>query len=270
MVAAWILVMMLASLLVWFVADTEALLTHYGLTSVLLGLTWDPERGQLGLMPFIWGSVVVGALALLVSTPLGISLALVTTRRMPRSIGHIVLAGLTALVAVPSVIFGWWGLDAVVPWVRHAFGGPGFSLLAAGLTLAVMILPTLTVLSAAAIRAIPENLEEASRALGATEDQTLWRITVQAAAPGIVRALILATGRALAETMAVQMVIGSQPEASLHLTWPGSTLTTGILTNLSLYPPGTWGAKGLTAMAFVLLIGTWWLSRELKHWEAQP
>jgi phosphate transport system permease protein len=265
--AGALLVCLMAAVLAWFVADTARLLGSTSLDAVLFGFRWAPEHGQYGLMPFIWGSVAVGVLALLGSVPTGIALGVVTARRIPPAAGRVVTGGLTGLVAVPSVIFGWWGLDVAVPAVRRIAGGPGFSLLAAGITVAVMVLPTLAVLAGEAIRGVPPALEDASRALGAGEDQTLWYVTLRAAGPGIVRAVILAAGRALAETMAVQMVVGGQPVARLPLTWPGSTLTTGILTHLALYPPDTPGAEAVTAMAFLLLIGTFLLQRELSHWE---
>lgn len=267
--AGGLLALMMAAVLAWFLWDTLSLLTVTGVNPVLFGFRWAPDHGHFGLMPFIWGSVTVGILALLGAVPLGVALAVVIHRRLWGA-ARVVSAGLTAMVAIPSVIFGWWGLEVVVPAVRTVFGGPGFSLLAASVTLAVMIIPTLAVLAGEAIRAVPATLEDASRALGATEDETLWHITLTAAGPGIMRAVVLAAGRALAETMAVQMVIGSQARATVHLNWPGSTLTTGILTNMSLYPPGTPGGQALTVMAFLLMAGTWFLARELRHWEPGP
>lgn len=267
MLGAWVLGLMLMALVAWFMVDALALFARHDIASVLLGLRWDPARGHLGLMPYIFGTIVVGLVALVSAWPLAMGLALVLTKRLPTGVGRALEWGLTGMVAVPSVIFGWWGLDTLVPLIRRGFGGPGFSVLAAGLTLAVMVLPTLTVLSASALNSVPDSLEDASRALGASEDETLWHVTLRAATPGLARALVLSAGRALAETMAVQMVIGSQPVARLNLTWPGSTLTTGILTNMSVYPPGSPGGQAVTVMGFLLLVGTWWLSRELRHWE---
>jgi phosphate transport system permease protein len=262
-----VLALMLALVVVWFAVDSVRLVGRVGLNALLFGFRWDPAAGAFGLLPFIWGSVVVGILALLVAIPLGVGLAVVLAKRVPLSVGRTVGGLLTGLVAVPSVVIGWWGLDVVVPAVRRLFGGPGFSLLAAGLTVAVMLVPTLAVLATEALRAVPASLEDASRALGADEDATLWRITLLAAAPGIVRAVILAAGRALAETMAVQMVIGGQPVARLDVAAPGSTLTTGILTHLAVFSPDSPGAEALTVMACCLFIGTFLLQRELGHWE---
>jgi phosphate transport system permease protein len=247
--------------------DTLALVRRAGVNPVLFGFRWDPGAGAFGLMPFVWGTVVVGVLALVAAVPLGLGMALWSSRRLPRPVGASVLGLLPGVAAVPSVIFGWWGLAVIVPAVRAVLGGSGFSLLAGGATLAVMILPTVAVLGAEAVAAVPASLEDASRALGATEDATLWRVTVAAAVPGLVRAALLGAGRALAETMAVQMVVGSQATARLRLAAPGSTLTTGILTHATLYPPGSLGSDALTAMAALLLLGTWLLGRELRRWQ---
>lgn len=268
--AGGVLAFLLAALLAWFARDTAAVLSRYGILPVLLGTRWAPHAGWVGLLPFEWGTAVVGVLALVVAVLLGGPLAVVVRRRVPPAVGRVLTAALAGMMAIPSVLWGWWGLDTVVPAVRAGFGGPGFSLLAAGLTLGVMLVPTFAALGAEAVAAVPEIVEDAARALGATEDQTLWSVTVVAALPGFVRALMVAAGRALAETMAVQMVIGGQPNLTLRLTAPGSTLTTAILTQLSASPPGTPGGRALTVMAALLLAGTWWLARELKRWEGGP
>lgn len=263
-VSATLLALMLAALVAWFAWDTVLVLGRYGVTPVLLGRVWNPAHNQFGLIPFIWGSIVVGVLAIVVAVVLGIALALVLGRRVPPSLRRSLRSGLSLFVALPSVILGWWGLETVVPLVRRVFGGPGFSLLAAGLTLGVMITPTLAALSLAAINGVPSALEEASDALGASPDQTLLRVTVPASLPGLARAVVLAASRALAETMAVQMVIGSQPVARLFLNLPGSTLTTGILVNMAAWPPASSAGEALTVMAALLLFGAWWLSRQLS------
>lgn len=270
LVAGAVLAFLLAFLLAWFVRDTAFVLSRFGILPVFLGTRWAPDAGWAGLLPFEWGSAVVGALALVVAVLLGGPLAVVVRRRVPARAGRVLTAALAGMVAIPSVLWGWWGLDTVVPAVRAGLGGPGFSLLAAGLTLGVMLVPTFAALGAEAVGAVPEIVEDAARALGATEDQTLWSVTLVAALPGFVRALVVAAGRALAETMAVQMVIGGQPTLTLRLTAPGSTLTTAILTQLSVYPPGTGAGRALTVMGAVLLAGTWWLARELKRWEGAP
>lgn len=267
LMAAAVLAAMLAALAAWSGFDALTLLSRFGWTPVLLGKTWAPQSGRFGLLPYLWGSVVVGVLALLVASGLGLALALAVGRRLAAWARPAARGGLTAFTAVPSVILGWWGLNTVVPWIRSWTHGPGFSLLAAGLTVGVMITPTLAVLALGAIEGVPATWEDASDALGADPDQTLMRLTIPAASPGLARAVLLATGRALAETMAVQMVVGSQAVASLALARPGSTLTTGILMNMAIWPPGSPGGDAVSLMALLLLLGAWWLSRQLRQWE---
>jgi phosphate transport system permease protein len=265
--AAAVLAAMLLALTVWSGYGLVALVGRFGLAPVLLGKTWRPEAGAVGLMPYIWGSVVVGVMATALGSALGLATAVAVGRRLAAWAATPVRSLLTAFTAVPSVILGWWGLNAVVPWVRALTHGPGFSLLAAGLTVGVMIAPTVAVMGVAAVEGVPRLWEEASDALGAAPDQTLLRLTIPAAAPGLARAVLLGAGRALAETMAAQMVIGSQPVARLALADPGSTLTTGILVNMAVWPPGSPGGQAVTAMALLLLVGAWWIARQLRTWE---
>ena len=268
--AAALMALFLAVLLVWLVRDTARLLAAVGVVPVALGLSFTPLAGHYGLLPFAWGSAVVGAVALAASVPLGIGFAVAVTKRLPTWAGSGLTSGMTAVVAVPSVIWGWWGLATVVPWLRGATGGPGFSLLAAGVTAAVMVVPTVAALAAGALGQVAPELEDASRALGATEDQTLWAVTMRAAQPGLVQASLMGLGRAVAETMAVAMVVGGQAVARIQVQWPGSTLTTGILGNMAAWPPDSPGGQAVGAMALVLLIGTWWLLRQLHRVGATP
>jgi phosphate transport system permease protein len=266
-VSALLLALMLAALVAWFAWDAVQLLSRYGVRPVLLGRAFDPVHHQFGLIPFIWGSIVVGLIALVMALVLGMALSLTIGRRVPARWRRVLGGGLSLFVALPSVILGWWGLETIVPLIRRVFGGPGFSLLAAGLTLGVMLTPTLASLALAAVNGVAPSLEEASDALGASADQTLARVTLPAALPGISRAIVLTASRALAETMAVQMVIGSQPVARLFLNLPGSTLTTGILVNMAVSPPGSAAGQSITVMAALLLFGAWWLARQLAETE---
>ena len=263
--AAAILVLWMAGLTGWLVADTLRLVSRVGLAPVLLGFHFQPQHGRFGLLPFVWGSVVVGVLALVVSVPLGLSWAVVAAKRLPRRASSAMTTAMAALVAIPSVVWGWWGLETVVPAVRGALGGPGFGLVAAGVTVAIMVVPTVAALAAASLRAVPAALEDASRALGADEDTTLMAVTLAAARPGITRAVLMGEARVLAETMAVAMVVGGQPVARLQIAWPGATLTTGILTHLAALPPKSPGGQAVAAMALLLLAATTWLGRHLRR-----
>ncbi|PSR22309.1 MAG: phosphate ABC transporter permease [Sulfobacillus acidophilus] len=236
----------------------------------LLGGLWDPLRGAYGLAPFFVGTVVVTATAMALTLPFSLAVAVVLSRPLPDGVRLGATRVLTVLTAVPSVIFGWWGLLAVVPWVRARFGGAGFSLLAAGLVLAIMVTPTLSLLFYQALRSVPRAFRDGSAALGATPDQTLVRMELPCALPLLIQAVLIAVARAVGETMAVQMVIGGQTVLPTGLTSPGATLTTQILTDMSIFPPGTRGHAVLDVMALVLMVGMYLLVRLAERWVAMP
>jgi phosphate transport system permease protein len=231
----------------------------------LLGTHWDPLASRYGLAPFVAGSVVVALLALVVSVPLSLGVAVISQRLLPGRWRPLLTQGLTVFATIPSVVFGWWGLQTVVPAIRRLFDVPGFSLLAAGLVLGLMMLPTLAVLFGHALGSVPNLWVEASYALGATEDQTLIFLIGRYVWPQLMRAVLVGLTRAMGETMAVQMVIGGQSAWPVHLLAPGATLTTQILTDVGVFPPGTLGAAALDVMALTLLVMMvvviWWSER---------
>lgn len=232
----------------------------------LFGSFWNPLHGQYGLAPFVIGTVVVTATAMALALPFSLAVGVAFSRRLPDAVRQGATRVLTVLTAVPSVIFGWWGLLAVVPWVRTRFGGPGFSLLAAGLVLAVMLTPTLSLLFYQALRSVPRSYCEGSAALGATPDQTLVRVELVCALPLLIQAVLITVARAVGETMAVQMVIGGQTGLPAGWASPGATLTTQILTDMSVFPPGTHGHAVLDVMALVLMVGMYGLVRVAERW----
>ena len=158
-------------------------------------------------------------------------------------------------VAIPSVVYGYIGLTLLVPFLRETFHvQTGFGVLSASLVLAIMILPTIISLSDDAIRAVPKPLEEASLALGATYWQTLYRVIVPAALPGILTAVVLAMARAVGETMAVQMLIGNTPLVAKSLFAPASTMTSNIVVEMGNTMFGSTWSNALFLMALVLLV----------------
>ncbi len=242
------------------------LVARPGLVADLLGSVWDPLRGHYGLTPFLVGTAVVTGVAVGLAIPFSLGVAVTLGQGWLGRIRASTVKTLTVLTAVPSVIFGWWGMLVVVPWVRGYVGGAGFSLLAAGLVLALMLTPTLSLLFYHALNNVPRALREGSAALGATPDQTLLRVILPCALPALVQALLVGVARALGETMAVQMVIGGQTALPSGLASPGATLTTQILTDMTLFPPGTQGHAVLDAMALVLMVGMYWLVRISGRW----
>jgi phosphate transport system permease protein len=157
-------------------------------------------------------------------------------------------------MAIPSVVYGFFGLTVIVPWVRNFFGvSGGFGIFTAGSILAIMILPTIVSLATDALATVPQALEEGSLALGATRWQTLWHIVLPSAWQGLVTAVILGMARAIGETMAVQMVIGNTPQLAKSLFSPTSTLPSEIVVEMGNTPFGSAWGNSLFFMALVLL-----------------
>lgn len=216
---------------------------------------WSPSDAKFGALSFISGSIFVTLLAVLLGAPLGLAGAIFMAKVAPPWLREIMRPATDLYVAVPSVVYGFVGLTILVPFIRVYFHvNIGFGLLAAALILAVMILPTIISISEDAIRAVPGSLEEASLALGATRWQTIWRVLVPAALPGISTAIILAMARAVGETMAVQMVIGNTPQMAKSLFMPTSTLPSEIVVEMGNTPFGSAWGNSLFLMALVLLI----------------
>lgn len=234
----------------------QGLLTFKEVSPLEFFLTskWDPTDGKYGAASFILGSLYATGLAIFIGAPLGMAGAIFLAKIAPQSLRRLMRPAVDLYVAVPSVVYGYIGLTILVPFIREHFaGGAGFGLLAASLILSVMILPTIITISEDAIRSVPSTLEEASLALGATRWQTIRRVLLPAAAPGILTSVILAMARAIGETMAVQMVIGNTPLLPKSLFTPTATLTSEIVVEMGNTPFGsTWG-NSLFLLALVLL-----------------
>lgn len=216
---------------------------------------WAPAAGAYGALSFISGSVFVTVLAVLIGAPLGLLGALFMAKVAPRGLRNIMRPAMDLYVAIPSVVYGYIGLTLLVPFLRSTFAvQTGFGVLAAALVLAIMILPTILSLSEDALRAVPRPLEEASLALGATRWQTMYKVLVPAALPGILTSIVLAMARAIGETMAVQMLIGNTPMIAASLFAPTSTMTSNIVVEMGNTMFGSTWSDALFLMAFVLLL----------------
>lgn len=205
---------------------------------------WNPVTSQFGALPLIFGTVVSSFIAIVLAGVVGILAAAYLSEFAPLYIARPLAFIIELLAAIPSVVFGLWGLFVLAPAMRvhigpalqHALGfmplfsGPiyGVGLLTAGIILSLMILPTVTAISRDVIAAIPRDQREASMSLGATKWETVWRVILPAARAGIFGALILALGRALGETIATTMVIGNRPEIAASLFAPSYTLSSMI------------------------------------------
>lgn len=199
-----------------------------GLFSFLLGERWYPSRGEFGILPMLVGSFWVTLGAMMVGVPFGLACALFLCELTPPAVGMIFRPAIQLLAAIPSVIYGFWGLIIIVPLIRNFFGGPGLSVLAGSLVLGIMILPTIISISEDSLRALPRSFKEGALSLGATHWQTIWRVLVPAARSGIVASIILGMGRAIGETMAMIMILGNAVQIPDSILSSTRTLTTNI------------------------------------------
>jgi phosphate transport system permease protein len=206
--------------------------------------TWDPVAGNFGARPFIWGTLYSSLLALLLSTPVALGIAVYLSELTPARLQRPLVFLTELLAAIPSIVYGLWGMFVLVPWVRHLqtltpdwmkglpfFTGPpfGIGMLAAALILAVMVTPFTSSVAREVLKAVPQSQREGAYALGATRWEAI-RMALFYGRTGIVGAVMLGLGRALGETMAVTMVIGNTPQVSLSLYAPQYTMS-AVLAN---------------------------------------
>jgi phosphate transport system permease protein len=232
---------------------------------------WDPVAEDFGALPFIYGTLVSSFVALIIAVPLSVGTALFLTELCPRRLRGILSLLVELLSAIPSVIYGLWGIFVLSPFLRlhiqpflakyfgwtGLFSGPkyGWGMLAAGVILAIMILPIIASITREVVTAVPRVQREAALALGATRWEMLRIAVLRNARPGIFGAVILGLGRALGETMAVTMVIGNRPEIARSLFAPGHTLAS-VIANEFTEAVGATYLSALVEMALVLFVLT--------------
>ena|ERR1700756_1463940 len=237
----------------------------------LIKQVWDPVNEDFGALPFIYGTIVSSIVALVIAVPLSVGTALFLTELCPRSLRGIFSLLVELLAAIPSVIYGLWGIFVLAPFLRvhiqpflgkyfgwtGLFSGPkyGYGMLAAGVILAIMIIPIIASITREVITAVPRVQREAALALGATKWEMLRMAVLRNARPGIMGAVILGLGRALGETMAVTMLIGNRAEIARSLFAPGNTLAS-VIANEFTEAVGNVYLSALVEMALVLFVLT--------------
>lgn len=200
-----------------------------GVFKFLFGTTWKPGNNLYGIFPMIIGSLYVTAGAILFGVPLGLLAAVFMARFCPKTLYRILKPAIELMAGIPSVIYGFFALVVIVPWVKNTFGGRGQSILAAALLLGFMILPTIIEVTEAAIRAVPNSYYEGGLALGASHERSVFFALLPGARSGILAGIVLGIGRAIGETMAVMMVVGNQPRIPGSILEGCRTLTTNIV-----------------------------------------
>lgn len=243
--AAWLVLLVVIALFVTLAIAAWPAVKTVGIHAVQSAV-WDPNSGKYGVLSFIFGTLVTSAIALLLAGPIGVGAALLLAEIAPQRLANPVAMLIELLAAVPSIVFGIWGLFVLAPVMRtHVepalarwfgflpifqgyFYGVGF--FTAGVLLAIMILPTVSAITREIFGAVPRDQREAMLALGATKWEMLTRAVIPYARSGIIGALVLALGRALGEAMAVVMVIGNRPAISASLFSPGYSMA-AVLAN---------------------------------------
>ena len=202
-----------------------------GLFDFLLGKTWKPNNTppSFGILPMILGSIYVTAGAVVMGVPVGILTAVFMARYCPKRLYRILKPAINLLAGIPSIVYGFFGLVVIVPFIRDTFGGTGSSMLTASILLGIMILPTIVGVSESAIRAVPQSYYEGGLALGASHERSIFFVMLPAAKSGIMAAVVLGIGRAIGETMAVIMVAGNQARMPAGLLKGVRTLTANII-----------------------------------------
>jgi phosphate transport system permease protein len=268
-------VLLITTLLVIVLWDHSALpRAKFGL-SFFTGRVWDPVAEQFGAAPFVYGTLVTSALALILGVPLGLGAAVFLAELAPPKISDALTFVIELLAAVPSVIYGLLGIFVVVPFVRtvlapvlmHTLGwmplfkGPcyGVSFLAAGLVLAIMILPFIVSVSREVLLAVPTDQREAALALGSTRWESTWKVVVPYALTGIMGSVFLALARALGETMAVTMVVGNVTQISASLLAPGYSIA-AVIANEFTEATGETYLQALVELGLVLFLVTFILN----------
>jgi len=234
-----------------------------GILNFIFGMVWNPDYGIYGVFPMIVGSLYIMALSLIMAVPFAIFGAIFLAEVAPPIMRRILKPTIQTLAGIPSVIYGFFGLIVLVPFMRIHFGNSGYSVMTASLILTVMILPTILSVAEDALKTVPLEYKEASLALGATHWQTIKNVIFPAALPGVLTGTILGMGRAIGETMAVIMVAGNVPQIPGSIFDPVRALTSNIALEMG-YATGihynalfATGIVLLGMIVILLLVANW-------------
>lgn len=257
--AACMSIIAVALICIFIFANALPALKEIGIFNFLTGTKWAPtnEKPSFGILPMILGSFYITAGAIIFGLPVGLLTAIYMAKFCPAKVYRLVKPVVELLAGIPSIVYGFFGLIVLVPFVRNNFGGNGNSILTASILLGIMILPTIIGISEAAIRAVPDIYYEGALALGATHERSVMFACVPAARSGIIAAIVLAIGRAIGETMAVIMVAGNQARIPDGILKGVRTLTANIVIEMGYAADlhrGALIATGAVLFVFILLI----------------
>lgn len=244
---------------VFMFANGIPAMREIGFFDFIGGQKWKPEDvpASYGIFPMIMGSIYITAGSVLLGVPIGVLTAVFMAKFCPKGLYKLLSPAINLLAGIPSIVYGFFGMIVLVPFIRNFFGGNGNSILTASILLGMMILPTVVGLSESAIRSVPQEYYEGALALGATHERSVAAILVPAARSGILASVILAIGRAIGETMAVIMVSGNQARLPESILEGVRTLTANIVTEMG-YATGLHYdaliATGVVLFVFILIL----------------
>lgn len=227
---------------------------EYGLKNFLLGTQWKPSNipPSYGILPMILGSIYITIGAIIIGVPIGVLTATYLAKFSNEKLYKFLKPCINLMAGIPSIIYGFFALVLIVPFIRDMFGGTGMNIITASMLLGIMILPTIIGISESSINAVPEAYYEGSIALGASHEKSVMAVVLPTAKSGIISSIILGIGRAIGETMAVILVAGNQPRMPVGITKGVRTLTTNIVMDMA-YAADT-HREALIATALVLFI----------------
>lgn len=234
-------------------------ISDIGLFNFIGGSEWRPtfDPPKFGILPMILASIYTTLGAVILGVPFGVLVAIFMAFYAPKRLYNVLKSGINLLAGIPSVVYGLFGVTLIAPWVAKTFGGIRGSLLSVIVVLVIMILPTIISLSESALRAVPKHYFQGAIGLGASKERAIFNVVLPAAKSGVFASIILGVGRAIGETMAVQMVSGNQPIMPTSLLQGGRTMTANIVVEMgyaSADHKAALLATGAVLFFFVLLI----------------
>ncbi len=246
--------LIISSIMIFLIWEAIPAFYEVGFFNFIFGLDWMAESNSFGIFPMILGSLYITAIALAIAVPLSVSCAIFLEEIAPLSLKKLFKPVIQTLAGIPSVIYGFFGVVVVVPFIRQSFGGSGFSIISASIILALMILPTIISVSQDAIKSVPKMHKEASLGLGSTRWQSIRHVIIPIALPGIVTSIILAMGRAIGETLAVMMLAGNVSQLQTSIFGPVRTLTSNIALEMGYATDIHYNSLFATAVILLLVI----------------
>ena len=259
MLCACVSILSVALICIFLFANGIPAMTKIGFFDFIFGQKWRPSNEVFGIFPMIIGSIYITAGAVIIGVPIGILTAVYLARFCPEKLYKIIKPAVDLLAGIPSVVYGFFGLCVIVPFVRNNIGGDGNSILTASILLGFMILPTIINVSESSIRAVPEKYYQGALALGATHERSVFCTVVPAAKSGIMAGIVLGIGRAIGETMAVIMVAGNQARMPKGILEGIRTMTSNIVMEMGYATDlhrEALIATGVVLFVFILIINT--------------